>query len=90
MGGCQGVTGGQEGIQGIPWSHRVGLMSLFMNHKAYMPVYISDPDFYCGTDGRTDGTDQPKVAQEVLADLKSENSSKSANLRKVEDQIGKN
>ena len=71
MGGCQGVPGGQEGIQGIPWGHRVGLMSLLMIHKAYMPVY-SDPDFSCGTDG-TDGTgrtDQPKVVQEVLADLK--------------------
>ena len=43
-------------------------MSLLMIHKAYMPVY-SDPDFSCGTDGR-DGTDQPKVVQEVLADLK--------------------
>ena len=56
---------------GIPWGHRVGLMSLLMIHKAYMPVY-SDPDFSCGTDG-TDGTgrtDQPKVVQEVLADLK--------------------
>ena len=53
MGGCQGVPGGQEGIQGIPWGHRVGLMSLLMIHKAYMPVY-SDPDFSCGTDG-TDG-----------------------------------
>ena len=30
-------------------------MSLLMIHKAYMPVY-SDPDFSCGTDGRTDGT----------------------------------
>ena len=36
---CQGVPGGQEGIQGIPWDHRVGLMSLFMIHKAYLPVY---------------------------------------------------
>ena len=35
----QGVPGGQEGIQGIPLGHRVGLMSLFMIHKAYMPVY---------------------------------------------------
>ena len=54
----------------VPWGHRVGLMSLLMIHKAYMPVY-SDPDFSCGTDG-TDGTgrtDQPKVVQEVLADL---------------------
>ena len=34
-----GVPGGREGIQGIPWGHRVGLMSLFMIHKAYMPVY---------------------------------------------------
>ena len=38
-GGVQGVTGGQEGIQGIPWGQRVGLMSIFMIHKAYMPVY---------------------------------------------------
>ena len=65
--GGQGVPGGQEGIQGILWGHRVGLMSLLMIHKAYMPVY-SDPDFSCGrTDERTD---QPKVVQEVLADLK--------------------
>ena len=71
MGGCQGVPRGQVDIQGIPWGNRVGLMSLLMIHKAYMPVY-SDPDFSCGTDG-TDGTgrtDQPKVVQEVLADLK--------------------
>ena len=66
--GGAGVPGGQEGIQGIPWGHRVGLMSLLMIHKAYMPVY-SDPDFSCGT-GRTGRTDQPKVVQEVLADLK--------------------
>ena len=38
-GGAGGPMGGQEGIQGIPWGHRVGLMSLFMIHKAYMPVY---------------------------------------------------
>ena len=63
-----GLPGGQEGIQGIPWGHRVGLMSLLMIHKAYMPVY-SDPDFSCTRDG-TDGTNQPKVVQEVLADLK--------------------
>ena len=43
-------------------------MSLLMIHKAYMPVY-SDPDFSCDTDG-TDGRNQPKVVQEVLADLK--------------------
>ena len=60
MGGCQGVPGGQEGIQGIPWGHRVGLMSLLMIHKAYMPVY-SDPDFSCtrdgtGRDGSTEGS----------------------------------
>ena len=69
--GSQGVLGGREGIQGIPWGHRVGLMSLFMIHKAYMPVY-SDPDFSCGRDGRDGrtGRDQPKVVQEVLADLK--------------------
>ena len=39
IGGLQGVQGGQEGIQGIPGGHRVGLMSLFMIYKAYMPVY---------------------------------------------------
>ena len=38
-GGGQGVPGGQEGIQGIPWGLRLGLMSLFMIHKAYMPVF---------------------------------------------------
>ena len=66
--GLPRVPGGQEGIQGIPWGHRVGLMSLLMIYKAYMPVY-SDPDFSCGTDG-TGRTNQPKVVQEVLADLK--------------------
>ena len=30
---------GDEGDEGIPWGHRVGSMSLFMIHKAYMPVY---------------------------------------------------
>ena len=30
---------GDGGDEGIPWGHRVGLMSLFMIHKAYMPVY---------------------------------------------------
>ena len=46
-------------------------MSLLMIHKAYMPVY-SDPDFFCTQTGWTgrDGTDQPKVVQEFLADLK--------------------
>ena len=39
--GGRGAGGpwGQEGIQGIPWGLRLGLMSLFMIHKAYMPVY---------------------------------------------------
>ena len=68
MGGCQGVPGGQEGIQGMPWGHRVGLMSLYMIHKAYMPVYKRSR-VLARTDGR-DGRDQPKVVQEVLADLK--------------------
>ena len=45
-------------------------MNLFMIHKAYMPVYKSSRFFL--RDG-TDGTDQPKVVQEVLADLKSLN-----------------
>ena len=57
MGGGQGVPGGQEGIQGIPWDHRVGLMSLFMIHKAHMPVY-SDPDFSLGTDGTDERTNR--------------------------------
>ena len=34
-----------DDVWAIPWGHRVGLMSLLMIHKAYMPVYISDPDF---------------------------------------------
>ena len=36
--GSKGVQGGREGIQGMPWGHRVGLMSLFMIDKTYMPV----------------------------------------------------
>ena len=28
-----------EGDEGIPWGHRVSLMSLIMIHKAYMPEY---------------------------------------------------
>ena len=49
-------------------------MSLFMIHKAYMPVYKLSR--FLARDGRDgtgrDGTgrDQPKVVQEVLADLK--------------------
>ena len=45
----------------IPWGHRVGLMSLFMIHKAYMHI--------CWTDG-TGRTDQPKVVEEGFTDLK--------------------
>ena len=33
----QGVKGD---IEGIPWGHQVGLMSLQMIHEAYMPVYM--------------------------------------------------
>ena len=66
MGGCQGVPGGQEGIQGMPWGHRVGLMSLYMIHKAYMPVYKSR---FLARDGR-DGTGRTEVVQEALANLK--------------------
>ena len=52
--GGQGVSGGHEGIQGIPWGHRVSLMSLFMIHKAYMPVYKCSRFFLrTGRDGRT-------------------------------------
>ena len=36
-----------------------------MIHEAYMPVYMGSRFL-----ARTDGTDQPKVVQEVLADLK--------------------
>ena len=68
MGGGTGGPRGSRGHSGDPMGHRVGLMSLLMIHKAYTPVY-SDPDFSWGTDGR-DRTDQPKVVQEVLADLK--------------------
>ena len=57
-------SGDQEGIQGIPCGHRVGLMSLFMIYKAYMPVYKRSR--FLAQDGR----DQSKVVQEVLADLK--------------------
>ena len=57
FGGCQGVPGGHEGIQGIPLGHRIGLMSLFMIHKAYMPVYKWSRFFLrTGRTGRTDGT----------------------------------
>ena len=67
IGGCQGVPGGREGIQGIPWGHRVGLMSLFMIHKGIyaciqvIQIFIADG---------TERTNQSKVVQEVLADLK--------------------
>ena len=37
--GSHGVPGGREGIQGIPWGQRVGLMSLFVIRKAYMRLY---------------------------------------------------
>ena len=41
-----------------------------MIHEAYMPVYMGSR-FLARTDGR-DGRDQPKVVQEVLADLKNQ------------------
>ena len=68
IGGLPGGLRGQEGIQGIPWGQRVGLMSLLMIHKAYMPVYKGSRFFL--RDGRDGRTDQLKVVQEVLADLK--------------------
>ena len=68
--GSQEVAGGREGIQGIPWGHRNGLMRLLMIHKAYICLYISDADFYCGTDEQDERTNRPKVVQEVLGDLK--------------------
>ena len=37
MGG--GGPRGSRGHLGIPWGHRVGLMSLQMIHEAYKPVY---------------------------------------------------
>ena len=66
IGVLPGIPGGQEGIQGIPRGHRVGLMSIFMIYKAYVPVYKYSR-FLEHTDGRTN---QPKVVQEALADLK--------------------
>ena len=39
------------------------MITRFIRHIC---LYKSDPDFYCGRTGR----DQPKVVQEVLADLK--------------------
>ena len=35
MRGSQGVKGD---VWGIPWGHRVGLMSLLIIHEAYMPI----------------------------------------------------
>ena len=46
--GSQGVKGG---IEGIPWGHQVGLMSLLMIHEAYMPVYKCSR-FFLRTDVR--------------------------------------
>ena len=39
IGGARGFQRAERASKGIPWGHRVGLMSLFMIHKAYMPVY---------------------------------------------------
>ena len=39
IGGLPGGPRGSRGHPGDPMGHRVGLMSLFMIHKAYMPVY---------------------------------------------------
>ena len=36
---------GSRGHPGDPMGHRVGLMSLFMIHKAYIYACITDPDF---------------------------------------------
>ena len=75
-----GGQGGHLG-QGIPWGHRVGLMSLFMIHKAYMPVYKWSRFFL--RDGTDERTDQPKVVQEVLADLKKEGLCSSSNIANI-------
>ena len=40
----------KEGIQGVPWGHRVGLMSLQMIHEAYKPVYMWSK-FFLRTNG---------------------------------------
>ena len=66
IGGLPRGPRGSRGHPGDPMGHRVGLMSLFMIHKAYMPVYKWSR-FLART-----GRDQPKVVQEVLADLKKE------------------
>ena len=58
------MPGGQEGIQGIPWDHKVGLMSLFMIQR-HIGLYISDPDFSCGQVRQP-----PELVQEVLPELK--------------------
>ena len=46
-------------VWGIPWGHPVGLKSLLMIHKAYLPVYKVIQFFL------------PEVVKKVLADLKS-------------------
>ena len=70
--GLRGSIGGARGSQGVERASRgshgaIGLVwwvsSWFIRHIC---LYISDPHFSCGT-GRTN---QPKVVQEVLADLK--------------------
>ena len=41
--GSRGTPTGSQGVKGeayrVPWGYRVGLMSLLMIHRAYMPVY---------------------------------------------------
>ena len=53
-GGSLGAYGVKNGVLGIPWGHRVDLMSLLLIHICLyiMLVYVSDPDF---ASGRTDG-----------------------------------
>ena len=62
-----GTEDGREDRTGqrTSWHHRVGLMRLLVIHKACMPVYKWSRFFL-----RTGRTNQPKVVQEVLADLK--------------------
>ena len=55
IGGCQGVLGGQEGIQGIPWGHRVGLMSFFMIQGIHACIYVIQIFLAHGTDEPTEG-----------------------------------
>ena len=42
------VVWGQGDAWGIPWGHRVGLMSLLMIHKAYIQIFLACGWAGCG------------------------------------------